>query len=108
MIGDPNGPTGTPLYYVAPELWRDSAATPQSDIYSLGVLLYFLATGSYPVRGATVGDVGDAHRAGQRTGHCLADQRPTLPAAFVLMSCSRRLIQIRPSAWRPSARSNQR
>ena len=36
VVGDPNGPTGTPLY-VAPELWRDSAATPQSDIYSLGV-----------------------------------------------------------------------
>jgi serine/threonine protein kinase len=79
-IGDPNGPTGTPLY-VAPELWQESPATPQSDIYSLGVLLYFLATGSYPVQGATVGDVAQAHRAGDRVA--LADARPDLPARFV-------------------------
>lgn len=60
------GPTGTPLY-VAPEVWRGEAATPQSDLYSVGVLLYFLVTGSYPVRGAAVREVGDAHRAGRRT-----------------------------------------
>jgi serine/threonine-protein kinase len=80
LIGDPHGPTGTPLY-VAPELWRNGAATPQSDIYSVGVLLYFLVTGSYPVRGETVRDVGDAHRAGQRAR--LRDARADLPDAFI-------------------------
>jgi Tol biopolymer transport system component len=80
QIGDPNGPTGTPLY-VAPELWGQSVATPQSDIYSLGVLLYFLVTGSYPVKGATVGEVADAHRAGKRLG--LGQARQDLPANFV-------------------------
>ena len=77
-IGDPNGPTGTPLY-VAPELWRNRAATPQSDIYSLGVLLYFLVTGSYPVRGATVRDVGNAHR--RNAG--LAPRRASRPASRI-------------------------
>jgi serine/threonine-protein kinase len=80
VIGDPNGPTGTPLY-VAPELWRERAATPQSDIYSVGVLLYFLVTGSYPVQGATVGEVAQAHHAGKRLA--LRDARPDLPASFV-------------------------
>ena len=40
---------GTPLY-LAPELFRGGAATIASDVYSLGVLLYYLLTGSYPVR----------------------------------------------------------
>lgn len=79
-IDHPEGPTGTPLY-VAPELWRASPASPQSDIYSVGVLLYFLVTGSYPVRGATVRDVGEAHLSGRRMP--LRDARPDLPDAFV-------------------------
>ena len=40
---------GTPLY-LAPEILAGGDATVQSDIYSLGVLLYYLVTGSYPVR----------------------------------------------------------
>src|SRR5262249_37716605 len=38
---------GTPLY-MAPELWRSEPATPRSDVYSLGVLLYWLSTGHTP------------------------------------------------------------
>ena len=76
----PYGPTGTPLY-VAPELWAGGAATPQSDIYSVGVLLYFLVTGSYPVLGAMARDVGEAHRTGRRTR--LGEERPDLPKSFV-------------------------
>ena len=41
---------GTPLY-MAPEVLAGSAATQQSDIYSVGVLLYYLVTGQYPVEG---------------------------------------------------------
>jgi len=37
---------GTPLY-LAPEVARGAPASPQSDIYSLGVLLRFAATGAY-------------------------------------------------------------
>lgn len=56
---------GTPLY-LAPELFADGEATVQSDIYSLGVLLYYLVTGSYPVRAETVGDLRLAHQRHER------------------------------------------
>jgi TolB-like protein/tetratricopeptide (TPR) repeat protein/tRNA A-37 threonylcarbamoyl transferase component Bud32 len=56
---------GTPLY-VAPEVLEGQQATIQSDIYSLGVLLYHLVTGSYPVHGRTVRGVRLAHERGER------------------------------------------
>jgi serine/threonine-protein kinase len=56
---------GTPLY-LAPELFDGGAATVRSDVYSAGVLLFHLLTGGYPVRGATVKEVHDAHARGER------------------------------------------
>jgi formylglycine-generating enzyme required for sulfatase activity len=38
---------GTPRY-MAPELFHGASATPRSDLYSLGVLLYELCTGTLP------------------------------------------------------------
>lgn len=38
---------GTPLY-MAPEIWAGKPATARSDVYSLGALLYELASGSPP------------------------------------------------------------
>ena len=40
-------PAGTPRY-MAPELLTGASATVQSDLYAMGVLLHFLATGRYP------------------------------------------------------------
>lgn len=44
-------PAGTPRY-MAPELFRGASATPQSDLYSLGLLLYELCTGAPILRPA--------------------------------------------------------
>lgn len=38
---------GTPLY-VAPEVWRGGAASPASDVFALGLVLYELSTGKLP------------------------------------------------------------
>jgi sugar lactone lactonase YvrE len=57
---------GSPLY-IAPEILSGQPATPRSDLYSLGVLLFWLLTGTYPVVGRSLRDIGDAHRAGVRT-----------------------------------------
>jgi TolB-like protein len=57
---------GTPLY-LAPEVLQGKQATIQSDIYSLGVLLYHLVTGLYPVHAKTMRGVRRAHERGERT-----------------------------------------
>jgi serine/threonine-protein kinase len=56
---------GTPLY-LAPELLRGQPATVQSDLYSLGVLLFHLATGTYPVPGRTLAEIRAAHTVERR------------------------------------------
>lgn len=71
---------GTPLY-AAPEIFEGRPATPASDLYGVGVLLYYLVTGFYPTAGATTEDVREAHQRGERRP--LRDARPDLPAAFV-------------------------
>jgi len=70
---------GTPLY-LAPEVLDGQRASPASDLYSLGVLLFYLATGSFPVHGRSLRDVRDAHATGRRAS--LAELRPDLPRAL--------------------------
>jgi serine/threonine-protein kinase len=71
---------GTPLY-IAPEIFAGDDASVQSDIYAVGVLLYYLVTGSFPVRGSSLPDLIDAHKRGERRR--LRDGRPDLPDSFV-------------------------
>ena len=47
---------GTPRY-VAPELLMGRAATPQSDLYSVGVLLFEMLIGRSPYKGSSAADV---------------------------------------------------
>src|SRR3954468_5923491 len=54
---------GTPLY-LAPEIFLGAAAGARTDLYSLGVLLYHLVTGSFPVRAATVDQLQAVHADG--------------------------------------------
>jgi protein kinase-like protein len=71
---------GTPLY-MAPEVLGGGRASVMSDVYSIGVLMFYLVTGRYPVEGRTIADVAIAHSLGQRM--LLHDCRPDLPPEFV-------------------------
>jgi Tol biopolymer transport system component len=72
--------SGTPLY-MAPELFDSDAATFASDVYSLGVLLFFLLSASLPVEGSTVAELKRAHAEGHRRR--LRDLRPDVPDSIV-------------------------
>lgn len=72
---------GTPRY-MAPELFHHGAsATRATDIYSLGVLLYFLVTGKYPVAGITLSELRRNHE--QKAFRSLRDLNPGLPPALI-------------------------
>jgi serine/threonine protein kinase len=70
---------GTPCY-LAPELLTGCPATVASDIYSLGVVLYYLVTRDFPIRDEAVEDVRLFTRNGRFVP--LSDRRPDLPASF--------------------------
>jgi eukaryotic-like serine/threonine-protein kinase len=71
---------GTPLY-LAPEIFRGQRASVQSDLYSLGVLVYFLVTGTFPVLADSVERLARAHDS--RARRPLRDLRPDAPENFV-------------------------
>jgi serine/threonine-protein kinase len=71
---------GTPTY-LAPELFENRPISAQSDLYSLGVLLFYLATQKYPVPGRSLRELRDAHAQGRRTS--LSSLRPDLPKRLV-------------------------
>lgn len=73
---------GTPLYS-APETLRGAAATPSSDVYSVGVLLFHLVTGRYPFEGRTIEAIQAAQAAAPDGAAALVAVRPDLPASFV-------------------------
>jgi len=72
--------SGTPLC-MAPELFRGEEASQASDIYSLGVLLYRLVSGRFPVEARSIEKLRESHARGDSVP--LLDARPDLPTAFV-------------------------
>ncbi len=72
---------GTPLY-LAPEVFAGNDRTPVSDIYSVGVLLFYLATGHFPVEGSSGTEVRRKHEAGGPR-RLLRDVRADLPDTFI-------------------------
>ncbi|MDI9530598.1 MAG: WD40 repeat domain-containing serine/threonine protein kinase [Chloroflexota bacterium] len=54
------GLVGTPAY-MAPEVWRGEPATPQTDIYSLGCILYEMLTDEVLFEGKTPAEVMTKH-----------------------------------------------
>ncbi len=84
-VQDEQGPrdehvSGTPLY-MAPELFRGAPATQRSDIYSLGVLLHRLVTGSFPLQAGSWRELRDKHA--RQEAQLLRDVRTDLPEPFV-------------------------
>ncbi len=71
---------GTPLY-LAPEIFAGQKASIQSDVYSLGVMLFYLVTGSFPVTAATMEQLRQAHS--NRQQRMLRDLRPDAPEGFI-------------------------
>jgi serine/threonine-protein kinase len=71
---------GTPLY-MAPELFEGGKATVQSDIYSVGVLLFRLVTGGVPVDAPSASSLRLAHR--RHPSRAITDLRSDLPLAYV-------------------------
>ncbi len=53
---DPAGLSGTPAY-MSPEQARSEPATPQSDVFSLGLMLYEMLSGEKAIRGENLLDV---------------------------------------------------
>jgi eukaryotic-like serine/threonine-protein kinase len=74
------GVAGTPTY-MAPELFSGSPATVASDIYAVGVLLFYLVTGQHPVRlgGLTAREAAAAIS----KRRALIDLRPDLSESFM-------------------------
>ena len=73
---------GTP-FYVAPEVFRGEPESAQSDIYSVGVLLFHLVTNRFPIEASNVTELKEQHRRGE--GRLLRDLRPGLPEDFVVV-----------------------
>lgn len=71
---------GTPIY-MAPELFAGAPASPQSDLYAVGVLLFHMVNGAFPVEGRSYEEVRHHHELGIR--QWLRDLRPDLPDRFV-------------------------
>jgi tetratricopeptide (TPR) repeat protein len=57
---------GTPLYMAPEVVMGESGFTVRSDIYSIGVLLFFLLTGTYPVVASDLAALVRAHERAER------------------------------------------
>jgi eukaryotic-like serine/threonine-protein kinase len=81
LIDSPHGVglAGTPLY-LAPECFLGEEVSAQSDVYAVGVLLYYLVTGNYPVFGRTFKEIAEAHDREERID--LQSERPDIFPGF--------------------------
>jgi len=78
LSGSGSNRAGT-VGYMAPELFLGQAATPQSDIFALGVIVYMLLAGEHPFW--ALGDLFELARATQfRQPQALHEHDPGLPA----------------------------
>ena len=89
VLTSPGALIGTPIY-MAPEVWRGESATYRADIYSLGALLYELASGAPPHDAETLSELQQLV-----TGQDAPDLSAAAPAldprlAAIIMGCLHR------------------
>lgn len=77
---DAAGVAGTPMY-IAPEVLAGAPPTPESDLYSLGILLFHLLTRKFPYSALDLETLRAAHADAERTW--VRDLRPDLPHSLV-------------------------
>jgi tRNA A-37 threonylcarbamoyl transferase component Bud32 len=92
------GTLGTPAYE-APEVLRGGEPTERSDVYALGMLLVWLATGRTPLRGASWRELRASAVSGDRA--TLAEIAPGMPRD--LRAVAERAIQVDPARRTPDA-----
>jgi serine/threonine protein kinase len=71
---DSNAVGGTPLF-LSPELWKGQTASPQSDLYALGVTFYHALTGAYPSGPLGIRGLMEYAKSGERAPR-VRDARP--------------------------------
>ncbi len=64
VVAQTAGIIGSP-YYMAPEQWSEEEPDQRADIYSLGVILYQMITGSVPFNGPSLPAIMRKHLTGQ-------------------------------------------
>ena len=99
QTGEPPGLSGTPLY-LAPELLAGRPPSVSTDIYSVGVVLFYLLTRTYPVRGETLSDLHAAHQG--RPASDVRRLRSDVPRALALAIA--RALDPEPSRRQPAAK----
>jgi serine/threonine protein kinase len=77
---DLNSLSGTPVY-IAPECYEGIDSRERVDIYSLGVTLYCLSCGTYPLEPGTPQEIRKRQKNGEYVP--LLDRNPELPARFI-------------------------
>ena len=97
--GEPPGLSGTPLY-LAPELLAGRPPSVSTDIYSVGVVLFYLLTRTHPVRGETLSDLYAAHQG--RPASDVRHLRSDVPRALALAIA--RALDPEPSRRQPTAK----
>ncbi len=97
---DGNTSVGTPLY-MAPEQVRGAAVTARTDLFSLGVLLYRMATGRTPFEGGSVNEWRDRLLSADPPTP-VEELNPTIPPP--LAAVTRRLLEKDPDDRPESAR----
>ena len=101
--GDARPGFATPLA-CAPEVLDGGAASPASDLYGLGALLFRLVSGRHPVEGDSLVDLRARLARGERES--LRGLRPDLPAGFVAVV--ERALERDPAARFPDAGAMER